>query len=134
RRYYDEVHNGRNYDLVDEIVAADFKEHDPLPGQRTGRTGLKDREKMLAENLDVRFTLEDVIAEGDRVVVRWRNHGTHIGQFLGIPATGKEFSVQGVNVYRIESGRLAEGWSVVDTFGQLLQLGVIPAPNAAGSS
>jgi steroid delta-isomerase-like uncharacterized protein len=134
RRYYDEVHNGRNYDLVDELVAADFKEHDPLPGQRTGRAGMKDREKMLADNLDVRFTVEDVIAEGDKVVVRWRNHGTHIGEFLGIPPTGKEFSVQGVNVYRIEGEKLAEGWSVVDTFGQLLQLGVIPAPEAVAAS
>jgi steroid delta-isomerase-like uncharacterized protein len=131
RRYYDEVHNRRNYDRIEELVTPDFKEHDPLPGQAAGREGMKDRERMLAANLDVRFTVEDIIAEGEKVVVRWRNHGTHIGEFLGIPPTGKEFSVEGINVYRVLDGKLAEGWSVVDVFGQLLQLGVIPSPARA---
>jgi steroid delta-isomerase-like uncharacterized protein len=133
RRYYDEVHNGRNYDRVEDLVAPDFKEHDPLPGQGAGREGMKDRDKMLAAHLDVRFTVEDIIAEGEKVVVRWRNHGTHIGEFLGIPPTGKEFSVEGINVYRVIDGKLAEGWGVVDVFGQLLQLGVIPSPAGANA-
>jgi predicted ester cyclase len=68
---------------------------------------------------------------GDKVVVRWRNRATHIGEFLGIPPTGKGFSFQGIKVYRIETGKLAQGWSVVDTLGQLLQLGVIPARQVA---
>jgi steroid delta-isomerase-like uncharacterized protein len=131
RRYYEEVHNGRNYDRFNELEAPDFVEHDPLPGQGTGREGMKDRERMLAANLDVRFTIEDMISQGDKVVVRWRNHGTHIGEFLGIPATGREFSIAGINIYRLQDGRLAEGWSVVDVFGQMLQLGVIPAPTPA---
>jgi steroid delta-isomerase-like uncharacterized protein len=133
RRYYDEVHNHRKFDRIEELVAPDFKEHDPLPGQGVGREGMKDREKMLAANLDVHVTVEDIIAEGDKVVVRWRNHGTHVGEFLGIPPTGKQFSVEGINVYRVQDGRLAEGWNVVDVFGQLLQLGVIPSPAAAAA-
>jgi predicted ester cyclase len=76
------------------------------------------------------LTVEDIIAEGDRVVVRWRNRGTHVGEFLGIPPTGKAFSIEGINIYRVENGMLAEGWNVADVFGQLLQLGVIPAPQA----
>jgi steroid delta-isomerase-like uncharacterized protein len=131
RRYYDEVHTGRNYDLIDQLVAPDFKEHDPLPGQGPGRQGIKDRERSLAENLDVTFNIEDLIAEDDKVVVRWRNRGTHVGEFLGIPPTGKGFSIEGINIYRVEDGKLAEGWNVADVFGQLLQLGVIPAPEAA---
>jgi steroid delta-isomerase-like uncharacterized protein len=133
QRYYDEVHTGRNYDLIDTLIAPDFKEHDPLPGQQEGRTGIKQREKMLADSLDVHFTVEDMIAEGDKVVVRWRNRGTHIGEFLGVPPTGRDFSIEGINVYRVEDGRLAEGWSVADVFGQMLQLGVIPAPEPAAA-
>jgi steroid delta-isomerase-like uncharacterized protein len=133
QRYYDEVHNDRNYDLIDALIAPNFKEHDPLPGQQEGRTGIKQREKMLADSLDVHFTVEDMIAEGDKVVVRWRNRGTHIGEFLGVPPTGRDFSIEGINVYRVEDGRLAEGWSVADVFGQMLQLGVIPAPEPAAA-
>jgi steroid delta-isomerase-like uncharacterized protein len=133
QRYYDEVHNDRNYDLIDALIAPNFKEHDPLPGQQEGRAGIKQREKMLADSLDVHFTVEDMIAEGDKVVVRWRNRGTHIGEFLGIPPTGRDFSIEGINVYRVEDGRLAEGWSVADVFGQMLQLGVIPAPEPAAA-
>jgi predicted ester cyclase len=133
RRYYDEVHSGRNYDLIDELVAPNFKEHDPLPGQAEGREGIKQRDQMLAQSLNIHFTVEDLIAERDMVVVRWRNRGTHIGEFLGIPPTGRDFSIEGINVYRVEDGRLAEGWSVADVFGQMLQLGVIPAPEPAAA-
>jgi predicted ester cyclase len=128
RRYFDEVHNGRKLDLIDQLVAPNYKENNPLPGQGSGPEGLKARERMLAGTLDVRFTLEDLIADGDKVVARWRNHGKHIGEFLGIPPTGKEFSVEGINIYRVQNGKIAEGWNVVDVFGQLMQLGVIPAP------
>ena len=134
RRYYEEVHAGRDWDLIDELVAADYKEHNPLPGQGPGRAGVKERDRSLAENLDLRFTVEDLIAEGDKVVVRWRNRGTHMGEFLGIPATGKEFSIEGINIYRIEGAKLAEGWNVADVFGQLLQLGVIPTPAVAATA
>jgi predicted ester cyclase len=134
RRYFDEVHNGRNYQLIDDLAAADYREHNPLPGQREGREGLKDRDRMLHTNLDVRFEVEDIVAEGDKVVVRWRNRGTHIGEFLGMPPTGKSFSIEGINIYRVQGGQIVEGWDVVDVFGQLLQLGLIPAaPVPAGA-
>jgi steroid delta-isomerase-like uncharacterized protein len=131
QRYFDEVHTARRYELVDELVAPDYKEHNPLPGQRDGRDGMRDRDRTLHESLDVRFEVEDLIAEGDKVVARWRNRGTHVGEFLGMPATGKSFSIEGINIYRVRDGRLVEGWDVVDVFGQLLQLGLIPSPAVA---
>src|SRR5438552_2872085 len=88
RRIYEEVLNKRDLDLLDELVSPEYIEHDPLPGQGTGIAGMKDRYRMLFDGLDPHFSIEDVIAEGDKVVVRWVNSGTNVGQFLGIPATG----------------------------------------------
>ena len=86
---------------------------------------------MLVTALDPRFTVEDVIAEGDRVAVRWRHRGTQVEPFLGLPATGKPFEIAGIDIYRGEDGRLAEHWHVVDQLAMLVQLGFIPAPEAA---
>ncbi|MFY9588372.1 MAG: ester cyclase [Actinomycetota bacterium] len=130
RRIYEEVINKRELDLLDELVKPDYIEHDPLPGQGEGINGIKDRLSMLIEGLDPTFTIEDVIAEADKVVVRWTNSGTNLGDFLGTPATGKPFSIAGIDIYRLESGKLAEHWHVVDMFAQMIQLGMIPAPGA----
>ena len=91
RRLYDDVLNGRRIELIDHLVVGDYIDHDPLPGQRDGRPGLVDKVSALAAGLDPRFTIEDVIAEGDRVAVRWINEGTHVAEFLGIPPTGRSF-------------------------------------------
>ena len=74
------------------------------------------------------FTLEEVIAEGDRVVVRWTGSGTHVGEFMGIPPTGRSFTIAGIDIHRIEGGRMAEHWHVVDQLSLLQQLGLIPQP------
>jgi steroid delta-isomerase-like uncharacterized protein len=131
RKIYEEVLNKRKLDLLDDLVVPDYIEHDPLPGQGTGVQGMKDRYDMLFKGLDPHFTIEDVIAEGDKVVVRWTNSGTNVGDFLGIPATGRPFSTAGIDIYRLEGGRLAEHWHVVDVFGQMQQLGLLPAPQGA---
>jgi len=78
------------------------------------------------------MTVEDVIAEEDRVVVRWTAQGTQQGELLGVPPTGKQVTVTGIDVYRIENGRTAEHWGNFDQLGMLQQLGVIPVPGAAG--
>ena len=126
-----ELVNERNTDAIGELVAEDYREHDPLPGQGEGREGVRDRFSILSLALAPKFTVEDVIAEGDRVVVRWTNSGTHIGAFAGIPPTGKSFVIAGIDVYRVADGKLAEHWHVVDQLAQLQQLGVIPAPAEA---
>ena len=128
-RYYDEVLNQRRLDVLDEIAAEDYVEHDPFPGQGNGRADLKARVAGLHNWFNpLRFTLEDVIAEGDRVAVRWTNAGTDSGGFMGIPPTGKEFGIAGIDIHVVRDGRLAEHWHVVDLLGQMQQLGLIPTP------
>ena len=129
RRFYDEVLNDRRPEAIDELALADYTEHDPLPGQRDGLVGLKDRATMLIEGLASTYAVEDVIAEGDRVVVRWTNSGRHSGPFLGIPPTGRSFTMAGIDIYRIENDHLAEHWHVVDQLSMLQQLGLVPSPD-----
>jgi len=133
RRFYEDVLVGGDLVALDELATSDYEEHDPLPGQGDGLQGLKDRVSTLREGLDPRFTIEDVISEGDRLVVRWTNSGTHVGDFLGIPATNKSFSVAGMDIYRVSEGKLAEHWHVVDQLSMLQQLGLIPTPEGAGA-
>ena len=131
RRFYDQVLNGRRVQAIDELAVTGYNEHDPLPGQREGREGLKDRVSMLADGLAPTFTIEDIIAEGDRVVVRWTSSARHVGDFLGIPPTGRSCAIAGIDIYRLEDGRLAEHWHVIDQLAMLQQLGLIPAPGTA---
>jgi predicted ester cyclase len=77
---------------------------------------------------DVISTIEDLIAEGDKVVARWRSRATHQGEYMGIPPTGKEVEFTGISVYRIEAGKIAESWNSEDQFGLLRQIGAIPEP------
>ena len=122
--------NKGDVDLLDELAVADYEEHDPLPGQGTGRDGLRDRVTMLVGTLAPQFTMEDVIAEGDRVVVRWTNSGIHRGESRGFPATGRTVSIAGIDIHRLEGGKMAEHWHVVDMLSMLVQLGVITLPGA----
>ena len=134
RRYYDEVLNQRNIGLLDDLAVEDYVEHDPFPGQGNGLADLKARVAGLcAAFAPMQFTIEDVIAEGDKVVVRWTNAGTHSGGFMGITATGKDFRIAGIDVHTVKDGKLAEHWHVVDQFAQMQQLGLIPQPEPAGT-
>ena len=126
RRLYDEVFNQGKLDTLEEISAANYVEHYPFPGQGNGREDLRKRVELLSRALTPQFTVEDLIAEGDKVVVRWTNRGTHVDEFLGIPATFRSFAVPGVDIYRMKDGKMAEHWHVVDQLGQLQQLGLIP--------
>lgn len=126
RRVFEEVLNGRNLDLLDELAAPDYVEHSPLPGQGTGVSGIRDRYRVLFNAFDFQFTVEDVIAEGDKVVLRWTQTGTHVGPIFDMPATGRSSRTTGIEIWRVENGRLAEHWDVVDLFGQLMQLGLLP--------
>ena len=75
---------------------------------------------------DVTSTIEDLIAEGDKVVARWRSRATHRGDYMGMPPSGKEVQIMGISVYRIEEGKIAESWMVEDQFGLMRQIGAIP--------
>lgn len=128
RRLY-ELANAGDIDGVGGLVTEDYAEHNPLPGQGEGREGVLDRFSMLSSALAPQFTIEDVVAEGDRVVVRWTNAGTHIGEFAGIPPTGRTFGISGIDIYRVADDKLAEHWHAVDELSMLGQLGVLPGPN-----
>ncbi len=134
RKFYEDVLVGGDLAVLDEIATPDYQEHDPLPGQGDGLQGLRERATMLREGLAVRFTIEDVIESGEKLVVRWTNSGTHVGEFLGIPPTNKSFSVAGIDIYRLEGGRFAEHWHVIDQLALLQQLGLIPTPEAADTA
>lgn len=131
RRFYEEVLNEGNLDLLAELAVPEYETHDPLPGQRTGLVGLKDRVNMLREGMAPRFTIQDIIAEGDKVVVRWTNSGKMVGEFLGMPANGKTFTIPGIDIYRVQGDKLAEHWHVIDALGQMMQIGLFPAPQNA---
>jgi steroid delta-isomerase-like uncharacterized protein len=130
-RYYDEVLNQGHISVLDEIAAADYVENDPFPGQGNGRDDLKARvSTLLTAFSPCTFTIEDTVAEDDRVVVRWRSSGTHSGEFLGIPPTDRGYTIAGVDIHRVADNRMAEHWHVVDQLTQLQQLGLIPSPSS----
>ncbi len=132
RRYYDEVLNGRTVSVLDEIAAEDYVENDPFPGQGNGREDLKRRATgLITAFAPSTFTIEDIVAEDDRVAVRWRCKGTHSGEFMGMPPTHRSYEIAGIDFHRLANGRLAEHWHVVDQLSQLQQLGVLPSPQGA---
>jgi steroid delta-isomerase-like uncharacterized protein len=133
RRLYEEVFGSGDLELLDDIALDEYVEHNPLPDQGRGLRGLKDRVAALRDALAPRFTIEDVIAEGDKVVVRWTNSGSHVGEFAGIPPTNKDFTIGGIDIYRVEDGKLAEHWDVVDQLSLLQQLGLLPSPEDANA-
>ncbi len=134
RRLFEEAFGKGNLAVLDEIVAPNQVNGDPgaLPGMPSGPEGAK----MLITNYrnafpDLRFTIDEQVAEGNTVVTRWTAHGTHNGELAGLPATGKPATVVGMGIDRIENGKIVESWGLFDQFGMLQQLGVIPAPGQA---
>ena len=126
-RFEDEAINQGRLEVMDEIVAEDFVELDPLPGQRQGREGLKEIIGMLRTAFpDIHWVCEERISEGDKVVSRFTWTGTQKGTFLGIPATGKNVSVKGVVIDRVVVGKMTDSRILIDTMGMLQQLGVVP--------
>jgi steroid delta-isomerase-like uncharacterized protein len=125
QRLYTHLNDG-DVEAVGDLVSQDYVEHNPLPGQGSGRDGVLDRFSMITVGLAPRFTIEDVVAEGDRVVVRWTNAGTHVAEFAGIPATGRPFTIAGIDIYRVADGLLREHWDVVDQLALLGQIGLLP--------
>jgi steroid delta-isomerase-like uncharacterized protein len=124
------VFNEQNYDVVGVLLADDLVDHNPaLPMEVTSPEEFKEAVAMIHSAFpDFEAPIEDIIAEGDRVVTRTREMGTHEGEFAGVAPTGKSVEIQGINIYRIEDGRIAEMWIQVDTMGLMGQLGVVDQP------
>ena len=127
RRAYDALNQG-NWEVVYEAFSPDLVLHNAS----TTMQGLDAYKQFLSTFFtafpDARFTLEDVIAEGDTVVVRQTWRGTHTGNFRGIPPTGKQVSGMGIIITRNVNGKAVELWSNFDDLGLLQQLGVVPLP------
>jgi predicted SnoaL-like aldol condensation-catalyzing enzyme len=129
RRFVDEVQSGGNIDLIDEICSPAFVNHSAPPELPADREGIKIVTNMFRGAFpDSYFTVEDMIAEGDKVATRKTFHGTHEGEFMGIPPTGRGVSMGLIDIVRISEGQVVEHWSVGDNLGMMQQLGVIPQP------
>jgi steroid delta-isomerase-like uncharacterized protein len=127
RRYFDQVLNERRHDLAGEFLTDNIELHGS--GLPPGLEVVKQWFTMFAAAFpDGQYTIEDVVAEEDRVVARTTFNGTHQGEMQGIPATGKNVSVPGITILRLDNGKIAEGWLVNDRLGMMQQLGVVSAP------
>ena len=129
RRFYDEVFNKKNRAAIDEFIDPTQVDHAAPPGTPGGLEGANQTLTMyLTAFPDLHFTVEDLIAEGDKVVARLTTRGTQQGVFMGIPPTGKHVTVTAIDINRLAGGKSVEHWLNMDTLGLLHQLGVIPAP------
>jgi steroid delta-isomerase-like uncharacterized protein len=132
RRLYEEVFNQKNLAAIDDYFAPTVIDHSLPPGAPGGIEGVRQTIAMfLSAFPDLHLTVEDLIAEGDRVVARWTLRGTHQGASLGMPPTGKQFTMPGISVVRLDGGKSAEQWVVHDQLGMLQQLGLVPVPAQA---
>ena len=126
RRYKEDILNSRDLGALDEIVSNEYLDHAAFPTQGHGLAGLKRRVAYLFQAFDPHWTVHDIIAEGDIVVLRWSHSGIHRGEFLGLEPTGREFTMRGIDMYRVTFGKMSEHWNVVDMFGLYQQLGFLP--------
>jgi steroid delta-isomerase-like uncharacterized protein len=128
-RFVAEVLNEGNIDATGEFFWENMVEQVPLPGQGPGIEGLKDVLRgMRAAFPDMHWMVEEQIAEGDKVVTRFEWTGTHRGEFLKVPATGRMVKVWGVVIDRLESGKIKDTRIIMDTLGLMMQLGAFPPP------
>lgn len=130
RRYLEQVDIG-DVAVVDEFIGLNYADHNPppFPGLAPGIKGARQAFVLaLAAFSDFHHTIEDQIAEGDKVVTRISAYGTHTGELLGIPPTGKHVTMTGITIHRIANGKLVEHWAQIDALGLLQQLGAVSLP------
>lgn len=126
RRFIDEVFVAQDEDAVDELVAEDFTPHSwgEMP---PGREALKQAQRRVSAGLaDAAMRIEDMIAEDDRVAVRLTSSGRHAGEFMGMPASDKTYSISETHIFRLRDGKIVEHWRDADMMGMLQQLGAMP--------
>jgi steroid delta-isomerase-like uncharacterized protein len=131
RRFAEEVITQGEMESAARFVWEDVVEQVPLPGQGPGLEGLKDILRAMRSAFpDLEFSIEEQIAQGDKVASRFEWTGTHSGQFLGVPATGRRVQVWGVVIDRLVQGRIKETRIIMDMLGLMIQLGLFPPPAA----
>jgi len=127
RRYIEEVLNNQQHDLIEEFLAETVEFHGPT-GSFIGLTEVTEWSAMFGAAFpDWHTTIEDMVAEGDKVVVRMTSRGTHQGEIEGIPATGKPYTQHAFIIYRLTNGKIVEGSVQTDILSMMQQLGLMPA-------
>jgi steroid delta-isomerase-like uncharacterized protein len=134
RRFWEEVFNNRNLDMIDDLVTTDYAYHGPAGQEIRGAEGLKQFLGMYFNAFpDMKVEIQDIFGEGEKIVSRVMGRGTHKGDLIGIPPTGKQVAIMVICTNRFEGGKIAEDWELFDMFGMMQQLGVIQQPAQAGS-
>lgn len=131
RRYFEEIDRRGDVSVIDEFVSPDFVDHGPSPGCSPDRDGLKQAFEIFRTGSPGTHRIDDIIGEGDKVVVRVTGEGVHSGELFGIPPTDRPMEVTGITILRVEDGQIIERWVEVDMLGALQQLGVIPEDQSA---
>ena len=128
RQMVEVIFNQGNVSRVEEFLSPDFVEREELPpGMPQGREGVKQLTGMIRNAFpDFKATIEDMIAEGDKVACRWSATATHKGEFMGMPPTNKQVTITGLHIDRIAGGKIAETWNYSDMMGVMQQLGMKP--------
>jgi steroid delta-isomerase-like uncharacterized protein len=127
RRFMDEAFNGQQFDRVADYIADDMVEH--TPGLGAGAAGVRRDFEMFARAFpDMHVTVEDLLAEGDKLAARYYWTGTHQGTFIDIATTGKQVRVRGLDIWRLRDGKCIEHWNIEDALSLMQQLGVISTP------
>jgi steroid delta-isomerase-like uncharacterized protein len=130
RRYFEEVLTAGNLALIEDLISPNYVSHYPAGYELGG--GPEDVRHIVTSVRrafpDVHFTVDDLIAEGEKVVCRWTFQGVQEADFMGIPPTGRKATVMGIAVYRVVSGQITEAWFTWDALGLMRQLGVEPLP------
>ena len=126
RRFYEEIDKG-NLDVIDELVAKDYLDHNPppFPGLAMGREGVKQAFKIFWKATPGYHRIEDQVAEGDKVVTRMTSYGKHEGDLPGAPRTGNDLKMTSITIHRIADDKLVEKWAEKDLIGFLKQIGVM---------
>lgn len=129
RQFVEDIWGRGDLAAAERLIAADCTDHMPGPGQRPGRDGHLDVLGMVRGAFpDAAFTLDNTVAEGDRVTANWTMTATHTGPFFGVPPTGRPVVLRGIDILRVADGRITDFWHVEDILGVLMQLGVVPPP------
>lgn len=126
------AYNAGDWDALDGLIAADVVDHNAVPGQAPGLEGVKRALMAFRAGFTGDITVDDLIVEGDRVVDRIHFDALHTGEFAGRAPTNKHVSVEAIELWRIEGGKIVEGWHIENLFGLLTQIGVLP--NVGGGS
>jgi steroid delta-isomerase-like uncharacterized protein len=123
----EEIISQGKYSLAEQILSPDYIDHNAAPGLATGIAGFIQGVELFRNAFpDLKIKVDDMIADGDKVVTRWTATGTHNGELMGIPPTGSAVKVTGISIDRCAQGKVVEHWDVFDQLGMMQQLGVVP--------